>query len=157
MDLAEVAIIKAAFGVISRDPGMLRRFEEIRLTESLSQMSAFKSGWLVVAGFPVRPKDFPSQAQEIFVDLWICPVLPFEQTSSDSALEATTLFNDFRMLLNANLPLRDLEDENRHVCDAVLDLDYRRTVFPATGGLRIPNFVARYTAKIDVKTGDFAV
>jgi hypothetical protein len=150
---AESRIIHAAHGVVKGDTsGLVLQFPVIRLTESLMQLVAFGVGTLAIAGFPVRPKDFPSQREIVYADVYFCPVLVKDATNFDSPLAATELFNQFRKLLFSNLPLADT---NGVVCDAVLDFDWRRTVLPqgVKGNTRIPIFVARYQTSIDLTTG----
>lgn len=150
-DQAEVAIIKAAFAFIAEDEGVQSQFPAlIRLTESITELLSYSSaGTLVVAGFPVRPKDFPSRREIVMVDLHICPYFRFEETTEDSGLEANAFFGYIRKLLNQKL---DLMPQG---VDAVLDLDWRRTVFDEGKGVKIPIFVARYQGQIDVMTGNF--
>jgi hypothetical protein len=157
VEQAETAIILAAFKVISEDENLQRDWRTMRLTESLAELYSYGQGYLTVAGFPVAPKDFPSKREIVMVDINICPVFPIEGTGMNSKLTMNRFFNSLRKLLNAHLPLVDPEDSSRHVTDAVLDLDWRRTVYPSGAGVRIPHFVARYQGQIDVVTGDFAV
>jgi hypothetical protein len=170
-DYAEAAIIKAAFSVISTAcaAGTLRpdpldaasRFAPVRLLENRRDLFSYGVGALVVSGFPVRPKDYPSHTEEVFADVYICPVFALEETTANSKLVVTAFFHEVRKLLNANanVPLCDPATPTRHVADAVLDLDLRATLFPMNQGsflgVRIPEIVARYRGIIDVQTGDF--
>jgi hypothetical protein len=149
---AEARIIRAAFAVISADMGMKAKFPIIRLVEAITQLTAFGINTMAVAGFPVKPKDYPSQRELIYTDIYICPVLTLEPTNFNSKLEANELFNDVRILLNNNLPLKD---GLVSVTDAVVDLDWRNTILPKSTNGRIPVFVARYQKSIDVITGEF--
>ncbi len=152
-DVAEVLMIRAAFKVIDDDPRVQAKYPVRRILEVQKRFNSSDVGFLAVTGVPVRPQDLPTNSEDIYVDIYIQPVLKTEETTHNSALELNSEFNEFRKLLHSNLPLMNPDGTGASVSDPSVDLEFRGVDF-SSPGIRIPIFVARYSEKINPKTGD---
>ncbi|MDQ6892207.1 MAG: hypothetical protein M3167_06325 [Acidobacteriota bacterium] len=161
-DGPETKIAKAFAARIRGSARVVARYVNgIVLTEGVPAKYAFTSETLVLAAFPVKPAEQPSRVENIYVDMLVCPVLQFEQTDTDSILDAANEFNEFRKLLFSGR-LQLTEDliggsSSVNLTDPILSFDWPRTTIPpAATSLRIPEFRARYSSKIMPATGDYA-
>lgn len=154
---AETRIILAAYKLVSSDTGMISAFPGgFRLLEQATVPNAIGDGIMAIGGFPVAPKDLPSDDSEIFVEVQFCPILIMEETTADSGLIATRLFNQLRILLFSNMKDSSgaLMDADGVAAEAVLDFSWVRTIYPTGGAIRVPIFRALFRAHIAPSTGE---
>lgn len=158
-DGPETKIAKAAYALIKADARVLAKYQPIVLTEGVTEAYSFSEGHLVIAAFPVRPDPKPSEQENIFVDVVICPVLLADDTDADAPLEFSNEINEFRMLLmkKANRQLRDPADGTTPITDQNPDFGWTRPVVPRDAeNLRIPQIIVRYKSIINVNDGTFS-
>lgn len=157
-DGPEAKIGKAAYKLIAEWPGVADDYAPIILTEGLTERYSYQQGSLVIGAFPVAPKERPTESKDIFVDVYICPVLAIPSTEVNCEMETANELNRFRMIVQkkGNRQLKDPSDPDRPITDANPDFSWLRTFVPPDApNLRIPRFVARYKSMINVNDGSF--
>lgn len=152
-DGPETKIGRAALALAVADPRIVAKYKPIVLTEGRTERDSFQLNSLLIGVFPVRPKDRPTEREDIFVDVLWCPVLARPDTQASSSMEMTNELNEFRKLVlkRGNRQLKDPDDQTQTVTDGNPDFWFTRAVVPQNAqNLLIPQFVTRYKSVIDV-------
>lgn len=155
---AETLLIRAAFAVIKNDARVTAKYKVVRLLEVRETQTNSAPGYLSVTGVPVIPTDFPGgDNEDIYVDVYIEPVLNDEKTDRDSAMIMNNEFNAFRKLLFKNLPLKLAGDPSAVTISDTggFSFKFKGVQFNTEKSHRKPIFCARYKSKINPKTGLF--